>query len=335
MKVGVIGCGIIARRAHLPAYRDLGVDIVGVSDLAEQKAKSCAKKFKIKKWYTNYDDLLREDLDLVSVCTPPSTHCEITVDVAKAGANVLIEKPMATRLEDADRMISVCNDSGVKLCVVHNYRFFPCLLEAKRRLEDGRIGEIVSIHAVGRDFIDVMNSSWRFEKWGVLEDFGPHMIDIINFLFDSSIGDIKVVGRDYTGNMGCLSHVQALVMLNNKACADIDLSWMTGAFEFSLKILGTAGTLEIDVRDNYLREIHGYSTPLEELGAALGKSFKIAKAVLDKSYFKGPLLYHQRIISEFVQSIANGTNPPISGEQGRSVVAVIDSIKRSLELAKT
>jgi UDP-N-acetylglucosamine 3-dehydrogenase len=330
LKVGAIGCGVIARRGHLPAYRDLGLGIVGVADSDERKAKSCAKKFKINKWYTDYRDLLKEHLDLVSVCTPPSTHCKIAVDAARAGTNVLVEKPMATTSQDAERMIRACKDSGVQLCVVHNYRFFPCVLEAKTRLEEGRIGNVVSVHAVARDYVDVMDTPWRFEKWGVLEDLGPHIIDIVNFLFGTSIDDINVVARDYTGSMGCLTHVQALMLLKSRASVDIDMSWMTGAFELSLKILGTAGTLELDVRNNHLREIHGYSTPLEEFADLLRKTSKIAGAVLNRTYFKGPLLYHQTITREFAKSITDGSKPPVTGEEGRAVVVVMDSIKQSL-----
>jgi predicted dehydrogenase len=330
MKAGVIGCGVVAEKAHLPAYRSLGVDLVGVADSTKEKARSCARKFKVKKWFTDYKDLLREGLDLVSLCTPPSTHSQLTIDAAKAGINVVVEKPMATNAEDAERMIGVCKASGVKLCVVHNYRFFPCVLEAKKRLEEGRLGKIVSVHAIGHDFIDFMGSSWRFEKWGVLEDLGPHVIDIVSFLCNSSIKNVKVVARDYTGNIGCLSHIQSLLLFQNGACVDIDLSWITGTFELSLKILGTAGTLNIDVRNNHLREIHGYSTPLEELGGLFKKSFKIAKAVVDRTYFSGPLQYHRLIIRKFVESIVEGTSPPVSGHEGREVVAIIDSIKKTI-----
>ena len=335
MKVGIIGCGAIARKAHIPAYRSSGVDIIAVADTNERRARSCARKFKVKNWYTDYTALLNEDPDLVSICTPPSTHREIAVNAAKAGASVLVEKPMTTSLEDADRMLDTCRNSGVKLCVVQNYRFFPCVLEAKKRLEDGRIGDIVSLHAIEHDFLDEMDTSWRYEKWGILEDLGPHVIDIINFLFNSSLDDVKVVARDYTGTLNCLSHVQALLLLKNKACADIDLSWMTGAYEFSVQILGTAGTIQIDVRNNSLREIHGYTTPLEDLRATIGKSATIGRAVLNRSYFRGALHYHAAIIAKFLESINNGTDPPVTGEEGRAVVSVIDSIKKAITTSRS
>ncbi len=335
LKAGVIGCGNIARRAHFPAYRDLGIEVVGAVDSSEKRASSCARKFKIKRIFTNYNDLFKEDLDLVSICTPHSTHAQITIDAAKAGINVLVEKPMATNSQDAESMIQACKDSGVKLCVVHNYRFFPAVLEAKKRMKEGRIGRIVSMQAVGHDFIDVMYGAWRFKKWGVLEDFGPHIIDIVNFVNNSSpLEDIKVIARDYTGNMGCLNDVQAIMMFKNGTRTSIDLSWVTGTFDLYLKIFGTAGTLDVSVRDNHVREIHGYSTPLEELGSLSRKSIGIAKAVINRTYFKGSLLHHKLIIKRFVESIVKGTDPPVTGEEGRAVLAIMDSIKNHLTQAR-
>src|SRR4030042_2705734 len=103
MKVGVIGCGMIAKKAHMPAYKSLeNVELIAVSDNNEQRAKSCAKEFGVKKYFSDYHELLKEDLDLVSICTPNFTHAQITKESAQAGVHVLVEKPMATNLQEAD-----------------------------------------------------------------------------------------------------------------------------------------------------------------------------------------------------------------------------------------
>jgi len=334
MKVGVIGCGAIARRAHLPAYRRLGVDIMGVADLREDRAMSCAKKFHAKKCFTQYEDLLEEELDLVSICTPHSTHARIAVDAAKHGINVLVEKPLATNLVDADRIIRACRDSAVQLCVMHNLRLVPCIPEAKNHVENGRIGRIVSMHVIGRSFMPMSwtDSTWFYSKWGLLEDIGSHLLDVINFICNSPLKDVKVIARDFTNSMGFLSHIQTILLFENKVCADLDLSWISGSFESSLRILGTAGTLDVDIRNNYLREMHGYVTPIDDISSAFRKLHRTAKAVINKSYFRGSLVYHQTIIKAFIESILNRTPPPISGKQGRAVVALMDSIKKAKEL---
>ncbi len=335
MNVGVIGCGMIARRAHLPAYQSLdSVDIVGVSDFKEGAARFCARKFGVKKWFVDYHEMLKEDLDLVSICTPNSTHVQITKDVAEAGINVLVEKPLATSLQEADEMIDTCKRHGVQLCVMHNHRFIPVLLETKKRIDGGRIGRIVSMYATRYNPIpmsDWSSSSWFYYKWGLLEDIGCHAIDSINFLCGSEFQDVKVLARDYIKNMGCLNHILAMILFRNQASAVLDLSWVSGCMEGSLKVQGTAGMLNVDIRNDHVQEIHGYLTPLEDLKNQISKSYKTMKAVLNKTYFKGALQYHKQIIEGFIASIVDGREPPISGEEGRKTVAVIEAIKHSLE----
>ena len=334
MNVGVIGCGMIARKAHLPAYRSLeDVNIIGVSDLEERQAKSCAKKFGVSKWFTDYHQLLKEDLDLVSICTPIFTHAQITKDAAEAGVNVLVEKPMATSIQEADEMIDACRRSGVQLCLMHNYRFVPCLVDAKKRIDDGRIGRIVSMQATRYELLPMSwsHSSWFYYKWGLLEDIGIHVIDVINMLCDSEVEDVRVIARDITNNMECFNHILTIMQFKNKATASLDLSWVSGCVESSLKIQGTGGMLNIDIRNNHIQEIHGYSTPLEDLKSNTKKSFRTMRAALDKTYFKGTLLYHRKIIEDFISSITNRTEPPVSGEEGRKAIAVMDAIKYSLD----
>jgi UDP-N-acetylglucosamine 3-dehydrogenase len=334
MRVGVIGCGMIAKKAHLPVYQSLeNVDIIGVSDLEERQAKSCAKKFGINKWFTDYHQLLKEDLDLVSICTPIFTHAQITKDAAEAGVNVLVEKPMATTTQEADEMIAACRQYGVQLCVMHNYRFVPCLADAKNRIFDGRIGRIVSIQATRYELLPMSwsHSSWFYYKWGLLEDIGVHMIDVIDLLCNSELEDVKVVARDYTDNMGCLNHILSIMQFKNKATASLDLSWVSGCVESSLKIQGTGGMLNVDIRNNHIQEIHGYSTPLEDLKSNTKKSFRTMRAAIDRTYFKGTMLYHKQIIVDFISSIRDGRAPPVTGEEGRKSIAIMGAIKHSQE----
>ena len=333
VKVGVIGCGMIAKRAHLPAYQSLeNVEIVAVSDTKEQRAKSCAKKFGAKKWFTDYHELLKEDLDIVSICTPNFTHAQITEEAALEGINVLVEKPMATNLQEANAMINACRNSGVQLCVLHNFRYIPCLKEAKKRIVDGRVGRIISIQATKYDPTPMIwsHDPWFYYKWGLLEDTGIHMIDTINFLVGSEIEDVKVIARDYIKNMGCLNHILSLMLFKNNASASLDLSWVSGCVESSLKVQGTAGMLNLDIRNDNLQEIHGYLTPLEDLKNNAQKSFRTMRRALNKTYFRGFLLYHKQIIEDYISSINDKRGPPVPGEEGRKAVEVMDSIKQSI-----
>ncbi len=157
------------------------------------------------------------------------------------------------------------------------------------------------------------------------------MIDAINFLCNSELEDVKVIARDYTDNMGCLNHVLSMMLFKNKATASLDLSWVSGCVESSLKVQGTGGMLNVDIRNNHMQEIHGYSTPLEDLKSQTKKSFRTMRSALNKTYFKGTMLYHRQIIEDFISSITEGREPPVTGEEGRKSIAILGAIKHSQE----
>ncbi|HDY74871.1 MAG TPA: Gfo/Idh/MocA family oxidoreductase, partial [Euryarchaeota archaeon] len=185
LRVGIIGAGIQAKDAHLPAFHSLeGVEISAIADINEKAAKTLAKKYQIPHVYVDFHDLINNpDIDLVSICTPNHLHREMAVACANAGKHILIEKPMATTVGDAEEIIRAVKKNNIKLCVVQNYRFFPAVKEAKKRIQDGRIGDIVSIHAYGH-LLQSFDRSWALSEGnaGVIEDFGPHLIDILFYL---------------------------------------------------------------------------------------------------------------------------------------------------------
>jgi predicted dehydrogenase len=335
MKAGVIGCGAISQRAHLPAFKKLGVEVIAVADVDEKKACSCAKKFGIPHHFASFRELLGQDLDLVSICTPNKTHAEISIESARAGKNILVEKPMATSTRDADAIIQACEENGVKVCPVLNWRYIPCVIKAKRRIEDGRIGAIVSGHAVGHDFLPMAwsHGTWFYEKWGLLEDVGTHIIDIVNVLVKSQLISATTKARDFTHNMPCHSHIQSLLSYSNDAIVDLDLAWVTGTHEMTVKLLGTAGTIILDLRNDQIIETHGFTTPIEDLHNSISKLASVTWSVLKGEYFRGAILHHTQIIAEFVKSLETGGKPPITGEEARQVIETIEAIEKSEESA--
>ena len=105
-KVAVIGTGQIATKAHIPAYRsNKHVDLVAVVDIDKRRAEKIAKRFRIRKTFSSVDELLEtQDVDAISICTPPNTHAEIAVHAFEHGVHVFCEKPMAIEVGDGKRM---------------------------------------------------------------------------------------------------------------------------------------------------------------------------------------------------------------------------------------
>ena len=133
MKVGIVGCGKVAKGVHIPALlRAKGVEIAAVCDVDKEEAKRTAKMFNIDRYYTDISDMLkREDLEMVDICTPPHLHAPMAIQAIEEDCHVLLEKPMTSSVSEADEILKALKNSGVKLCVVHNYLFMPIAIKAK------------------------------------------------------------------------------------------------------------------------------------------------------------------------------------------------------------
>ena len=337
MKVGIIGIGIQAKNVHLPTLNSMEeVEIVGIADINEERVKHISKQYGISNVYRDYCDLLNNDsIELVLICTPLQLHKKMAIDSAFAGKHILVEKPMATTVRDADEIKAAVKENDVKLCVLQNYRLFPAIKDTKARIGEGRIGEIISIHAHMLDFSPMGSgfSEWRIESQdgaGLIEDIGPHLIDIVLHLNESKIKQIYATGGSIGGNINLIDHAQIMIEFEDKSLATLDLSWMTGAKEIALYIQGTGGLLHCDVRNNQVQEIHQYSTPMDDISNTIKKVNRIARDVMTGDYFIGAKMFHKEIVKEFIEAIENNTKSPITVEEGRRTALVIESALKSI-----
>src|SRR3954471_10937634 len=141
---GLIGTGRIADERILPGINAFsGNKLVAVVSRDQSRADTFAKKFGAAHAYTRYEDLLRNpDVTVVAIHTPNSLHAEQAIAAAGAGKHVFCDKPMATSVADAERIIAACDKAGVKLAVNFHNRFMPCFVDTKRIIDSGEIGEV-------------------------------------------------------------------------------------------------------------------------------------------------------------------------------------------------
>ena len=331
MKVGIVGCGAIASRAHVPAFVKAGANIVAVADMDLRRAQDFAKRFSIPAVYDDYRQLLRGDVELVSVCSPPETHAQIVIDAAEMGKHILVEKPMATNLEDAKRIVRACETKQVKLCVMHQYRFIPSVQEAKARVTDGRLGQVLSIQMVAHPQFPLRwsDAAWLYEKWSLLDDVGVHLLDVLSYLTGNGPRHVSAIARDTSGKMGFYDDIHVMIELTDSSVTFLDLSWVEGTTELTSQIFGTAGKIDLDLRQNFLRESHGYITPFDDLSSTMHKSWQTMASALTGTYFKGTLIYHDVVIRAFMDSIAQDAESPVGPREGEKVVEFLEAIKQA------
>lgn len=144
IRVGIAGAGFIGA-VHAHAYQHVeGVEIVGIADPIAEKAGPLAKETG-SRVFRDYDELLRAGVDVLNVCLPPEPHLAAAVAAAQAGTHVLMEKPIARTLAEADEMIAACKKAGVNLMTGFTHHFYPEMLEARRLVQSGAIGKPLTV----------------------------------------------------------------------------------------------------------------------------------------------------------------------------------------------
>ncbi|WP_310135544.1 Gfo/Idh/MocA family oxidoreductase [Paenibacillus amylolyticus] len=187
LKVAIIGTGAISN-AHINSYLHFGerCEIVALCDLYPDKAEAKKNEFNLNaKIVSDYKELLHEGIDLISICLPPYEHAPIAVDFLNAGSHVLVEKPMASSLEECDLMIEASQKSGKVLSVVAQNRFTNPIMKLKKMLDTGLAGSI--LHAEvdsfwwrGHCYYDLWwRGTWEKEGGGCTLNHAVHHIDAL------------------------------------------------------------------------------------------------------------------------------------------------------------
>lgn len=262
-KIGIIGCGKIAQIRHIPEYlNDPNAEIIAYFDLNQQRAEELAQKNGGKAYSTIEGLLADPTIDAVSVCTSNETHAQISIDAMRAGKHVLVEKPMATNIQDCERMVQVAKETGKFLMIGHNQRFAKAHQIAKQLITDGKIGEIITFRTAfghgGPELwsVDPGANVWFFDRarsvMGAMADLGIHKTDLIQFLTGMNIIETNaklttLAKRDSNGDLiGVDDNAQCICTLENGAIGTITVSWTHyGNEDNSTVVYGSKGRLRI------------------------------------------------------------------------------------------
>ncbi|MCX7794898.1 MAG: Gfo/Idh/MocA family oxidoreductase [bacterium] len=183
IKVCLVGCGWIGEE-HAKIYKDLqeqGRVEFFVCDVDREKVKIFKEKYNAKGIFLDYYDVLGSSIEVVDICLPHNQHAEATILAANVGKHILLEKPLATSIEEADRIFEGIKDKKIKFMLAENWRFIPTIRVAKEFLDKREIGEPLLIQ--GNSIQYFVPSGWRRSKsdmgGGVLIDRGIHLIDML------------------------------------------------------------------------------------------------------------------------------------------------------------
>jgi len=206
---GIIGCGDVCEIKSGPAfYKTDGSSLVAVMRRDAAKAEDFARRHSVARWYTDAHQLISDpEVDAVYIATPPSSHAEYAISAMRSGKPAYVEKPMAASYLECKDMNRVSHETGIPLLVAYYRRSMPYFLKIKEMLENGEIGNVISVHVRFRmpakpQDCDPQNQPWRLQPEiagaGYFYDMACHTLDLLDFL----LGDIVDVCGQKTNRAG-------------------------------------------------------------------------------------------------------------------------------------
>ncbi|MDD3056491.1 MAG: Gfo/Idh/MocA family oxidoreductase [Aliarcobacter sp.] len=335
LKFGLVGCGRIAKRhSELLGHNQIdNASLVAVCDIDEEKAKKIGEQFNVP-YYTDMDEMMeKESIDVVSVLTESGYHAKHVINLAKYGKHIVVEKPMALTLDDADAMIRACDENSCKLFVVKQNRFNVPVVKLREAMDEKRFGKLVlgTIRVRWCRDQNYYDQAWWRGRWdmdgGVLTNQASHHVDLLEYM----MGDVESVFAKST---------TALVNIEAEDTAIVTLKFRNGALgiieattavrpkdlEGSISILGETGTVEIGgfavnkmVHWNFTHKKDGDDE------------------VMEKYSVNPPNVYgfgHQAYYEHVVDSILNNKKHLVDGLVGRKSLELISAIYESIETGK-
>lgn len=350
LKVGIVGCGGIANNKHLPSLEAIGgVDIVAFCDRLQERAEKTAKKYGTAdaRVYTDYKELLTEQLDAVYVCTPNRSHCEISVAALRAGKHVMCEKPMAMNYKEAVEMCAAAKETGKLLTIGYQNRYRPDSQFLKQECEKGALGEVyyAKAKAIRRRAVPTWGVFLNeYEQGGgPLIDIGTHALDLTLWTMDN-YRPKSVVGTVYHKLNGETQPANAFGPWK----AD-EFTVEDSAFGFIIMENGATITLEASWALNTL-DVHEAKTVLcgTKAGADMHDGLTINGTMNDRQYILKPALEAGEVdfyagddmpaeVMEqhvFHQAIRGEGELVVLPEQAAEVTRILEAIYRSAKEQK-
>ena len=348
LNAAVIGCGAIARKKHIPlAAANPHVHIKALCSRSRAPAEVCKAEFGCADAavYGNAEDVFaRDDIDLVFLCTPNDTHADYAVRAMESGKHVICEKPMASRLTDAERMWASSQRCGKMLHISYQNRYTDQALYAKRLIDEGILGDIyyAKAYALRRRAVPTWGAAGRkTQGGGPLMDIGSHAIDLALWLSGCFAPEYAMgTAYDRIGRRGSAANhwgswdpekyevedlAVGLVRMKNGMTLSIEASYALNVVEekeASVDLFGTAAGLE-------LRQADGVTIVQE-----LGDRMVISRTDIQHT-FRGltpgavPRSPSQREHDAVVAMLLDGATVDPAAEQALAVARIVDGIYRS------
>ncbi len=345
IKAGIIGCGKVSHLHAAALQQGTNTELAAIYSRSMEKAEKFASQYGIAGFDNIEEMIVKTGIEMVVVCTPHPFHAGAVIAAANAGAHCLVEKPLASSLQDCDAMIVACDQNRVKLGMVSQRRFYAPVQRVRRAIDEGKIGQPVlgTINMLGwRDKnyydSDAWRGTWAMEGGGVLVNQASHQIDIFQWLMgpvEEVYGIWRNLNHDY---IEVEDTALAIVKFKSGAIGNIVVSnsQKPGIYG-KVQVHGSSGASVGVQTDGGAMFIAGMSTivepPVLDLWTVPGEENLLHEWNKEDSDFFNSIdamEYYMKLQNEdFADAILNDRNPLVSGVNGRITVELFTAIYRS------
>lgn len=343
--ISIAGCGKVAH-IHARAIQKIpDAHLSGVWSRTFSTAKDFAARYETRPYASISQMVIENDVDLVIVCTPHPFHRQPAVEAAEAGANVLVEKPLSSSLQDCNDIINICKERHVKLGVISQRRWYSPVKRVREAIEDGKIGKpvLATVTMLGwrnKAYYDAdeWRGTWSMEGGGVLVNQSPHYLDILLWLMgdaDEVYGIWRNLNHPY---IEVDDTALAIVKFKSGAVGNILVSnsQKPGIYG-KIHVHGENGAsvgVQIDGGAMFIAGMTGVTEPpVNDLWTVPGEENKLKKWVKqDTELYNShdPTVFYMKCqIEDFIHAIKTKSEPAITGEDGRKTVELFTAIYRS------
>lgn len=314
MRLAIMSFAHLHAEAYINNLRNIpDVEFIGFSDQDVERGQHFAEQFDAQ-WFDSHEDLLKEGLDGVVVCSENARHRELVELAANAGVHILCEKPIEVTLDDALAMCDVCEHNQVKFMTAFPMRFSDTFQDVKATLDRGDLGTIYGINGINHSEIPLEHRDWFSQKalagGGAVMDHTVHLVDIYRWFFDTEVVEVyaEVDNLFYPNQVDVDTAGIVTVKLANGVFATVDCSWSRPMFysrwgNMKMDIVGENGFVTLDNLAEYTTI---YSKQLSR----------------NPSWMNYGVDANQRMINEFASSIRDNRPPSVTWQDGYEALRV-------------
>lgn len=326
VKVAILGAGFVSD-IHLESYHRFvpGAEVVAVYSRSRERAQAFAAKHGIAQWYDDLDAIIQHSgCEVVDICLPNFLHAGATLKAAAAGKHVIIEKPLAVTLEEADAMIAACRQAGVKLMYAEELCFAPKYERVRHMVGEGAIGEIYMLKQSEKH--SGPHSDWFYDVnlagGGVLMDMGCHALAWFRWMLAGARATSVYATLStvlHKGRTRAEDNSVVIVEFENGVTAVAENSWAKhGGMDDRSEVHGTGGVIYADLfmgNAAIAYSKNGYGYAMEKADTTTGWSFPVFEEVFNQGY------PHE--LKHFIDCVQHDQQPLVTGEDGRAVLEII------------